>query len=648
MDFNDVHAHMLSSMAALAQSAFASLAIPSSSASMSSPMGKQYQRSSGLGGVGDMPPRTVTQLFGPSKPSTNRRSHSNATTSTTQPTTATPTATRSNALAREGIRPTVSSQRSSSDWSSALVPLQQSSSSSSSSRKARRRTVPSPPLNNNDGSGTGSGNGGNNNTHTHASNNDRRLGNNWMHRGQGSGRFTRRAASADIVIEGTSLLPYIAALEDINHLAITNNGNDWQLDVHAKCVGQLCIYLGFGYNSSSFTTPPLMSRSLTNDETNTVDTKATAPSTSTTRKTSNGNYVGIKMNCARRCWDIASISRNGRAHTIATASDSQLLAKNFASICIQIRRHRTLTLLVDGHTFFESLTIPTLTAADHIGAWVAFAVSRSKAVIKNILIRPLTVPHDGMPPANVMLNGSTTTPSQGGTTPAYARAMAATTATAHSSSPIITPLSNSGCHLDQYQGPPSTLIQAKMSAAGAPPLGPSLVPSSSAAQVLTRSTQAAVPKPLYNGDDRALVEMIESTVIDRDLGVTFDQIASLTDAKRLLREAVVLPLLLPSFFQGIREPWKGVLLHGPPGTGKTMLARAVAGAAETTFFNCCASTLTSKWRGESEKLLTTLFNMARYYSPSVCDTILIYSHHHFGLSCLTGMNRLYSLMRSIH
>jgi hypothetical protein len=54
----------------------------------------------------------------------------------------------------------------------------------------------------------------------------------------------------------------------------------------------------------------------------------------------------------------------------------------------------------------------------------------------------------------------------------------------------------------------------------------------------------------------------------RDLNVTFDDIASLRDAKRLLNEAVVLPLVMPEFFTGIREPWKGVLLFGPPGTGK--------------------------------------------------------------------------------
>ena len=118
------------------------------------------------------------------------------------------------------------------------------------------------------------------------------------------------------------------------------------------------------------------------------------------------------------------------------------------------------------------------------------------------------------------------------------------------------------------------------------------------------------------GPDTDLIEMVEKEVVENNPNVKFEDIAELESAKRTLQEAVLLPLLMPDFFRGIRRPWKGVLLYGPPGTGKTLLAKALATQGKTTFFNVSATTFASKWRGESEKLVRLLFEMARFYAPS--------------------------------
>ncbi|KAL6996531.1 Katanin p60 ATPase-containing subunit A1 [Sarracenia purpurea var. burkii] len=120
----------------------------------------------------------------------------------------------------------------------------------------------------------------------------------------------------------------------------------------------------------------------------------------------------------------------------------------------------------------------------------------------------------------------------------------------------------------------------------------------------------------YEGPDPDLAAMLERDVLDSTPGVRWDDVAGLTEAKRLLEEAVVLPLWMPEYFQGIRRPWKGVLMFGPPGTGKTLLAKAVATECGTTFFNVSSATLASKWRGESERMVRCLFDLARAYAPS--------------------------------
>ncbi|KAJ3116890.1 Katanin p60 ATPase-containing subunit A-like 2, partial [Nowakowskiella sp. JEL0407] len=125
------------------------------------------------------------------------------------------------------------------------------------------------------------------------------------------------------------------------------------------------------------------------------------------------------------------------------------------------------------------------------------------------------------------------------------------------------------------------------------------------------------PFPDYvNSEYRELASIITRDIYVKNPDVRWADIAGLHAPKRLMKEAVVYPMKYPQLFKGILSPWKGVLLYGPPGTGKTMLAKAVATECKTTFFNISASSIVSKWRGDSEKLVRVLFDLARHHAPS--------------------------------
>jgi SpoVK/Ycf46/Vps4 family AAA+-type ATPase len=122
-----------------------------------------------------------------------------------------------------------------------------------------------------------------------------------------------------------------------------------------------------------------------------------------------------------------------------------------------------------------------------------------------------------------------------------------------------------------------------------------------------------LPKGL---DENAAKQILNEIVVKGD-EVHWEDVAGLSMAKKALKEAVVYPFLRPDLFMGLREPARGMLLFGPPGTGKTMLARAVATESKSTFFAISASSLTSKWHGESEKLVRALFALAKALAPSI-------------------------------
>jgi len=117
--------------------------------------------------------------------------------------------------------------------------------------------------------------------------------------------------------------------------------------------------------------------------------------------------------------------------------------------------------------------------------------------------------------------------------------------------------------------------------------------------------------------DPNMIELIKSEIMESDKTTTWDDIAGLEYTKKIIKEVVVFPMLRPDIFTGLRRPPKGILLFGPPGTGKTLIGKCIASQSKSTFFSISASSLTSKWIGDGEKMVRALFAVARVHQPSV-------------------------------
>ncbi len=135
-------------------------------------------------------------------------------------------------------------------------------------------------------------------------------------------------------------------------------------------------------------------------------------------------------------------------------------------------------------------------------------------------------------------------------------------------------------------------------------------------ELLGLNPDEELPDELGRIDPR-MIEQVCNEVIDSSASVAWEDIAGQEAAKRLIQEVVVWPMMNPEIFKGARAPPKGILLFGPPGTGKTLLGKAIASNIAASFFAISASSLTSKWIGDGEKMVKALFAVAGWMAPSV-------------------------------
>jgi len=106
--------------------------------------------------------------------------------------------------------------------------------------------------------------------------------------------------------------------------------------------------------------------------------------------------------------------------------------------------------------------------------------------------------------------------------------------------------------------------------------------------------------------------------VEESPDVTYQDIGGIEEQLDEVRETVEMPLENPGMFEEVGiDPPSGVLLHGPPGTGKTMMAKAVANQTDATFIKMAGSELVHKFIGEGAKLVRDLFELARQHEPSV-------------------------------
>lgn len=135
-------------------------------------------------------------------------------------------------------------------------------------------------------------------------------------------------------------------------------------------------------------------------------------------------------------------------------------------------------------------------------------------------------------------------------------------------------------------------------------------------------------KELFNSDklrnhaalkyfDKKIIDVVLNELMDFSPNIRWDDVSGLEFVKKSIQEVVIWPLLRPDIFTGLRAPPRGILLFGPPGTGKTLIGKCIASESHSRFFSISASSLASKYVGESEQMVRVLFAAARLCQPAI-------------------------------
>jgi len=170
--------------------------------------------------------------------------------------------------------------------------------------------------------------------------------------------------------------------------------------------------------------------------------------------------------------------------------------------------------------------------------------------------------------------------------------------------------------LEEERGAPTQIDSIRMD----PPNGHGSKPTSSNASFSNSNTGSASARA--SGNVETLKADFDDLVMKEKPKVSWKEVIGLEDAKRAMRESIVYPTKRADLFP-LGWP-RGILLYGPPGCGKTLLAAAAAAEIDGYFINVDAASMMSKWLGEAEKNISKLFKMARNLTESEGVPVLLF------------------------